>query len=109
VPSPLLYRGQLYFLKSNSGVLTVLDAKDGSVKYSERLEALPNVYASPLGAAGRVYVAGREGTVAVLAAGPKLEVLANNKLDDGFDASPVAVDRELYLRGRKALYRISVD
>ena len=109
VPSPLLYRGQLYFLKSNSGVLTVLDAKDGSVKYSERLEAVPNVYASPLGAAGRVYVAGREGTVAVLAAGPKLEVLANNKLDDGFDASPVAVDRELYLRGRKALYRISAD
>ena len=47
--------------------------------------------------------------MAVLAAGPKLEVLANNKLDDGFDASPVAVDRELYLRGRKALYRISAD
>ena len=109
VPSPLLYRGQLYFLKSNSGVLTVLDAKDGSVRFSERLEAVPNVYASPLGAAGRVYVAGREGTVAVLAAGPKLEVLATNKLDDGFDASPVAVARELYLRGRKALYRISAD
>jgi outer membrane protein assembly factor BamB len=109
VPSPLLYKGQLYFLKSNTGVLTSLDAKDGSVKFSERLEAVPNVYASPLGAAGRVYVAGREGTVAVLAAGPKLEVLATNKLDDGFDASPVAVGNELYLRGRKHLYRISAD
>jgi outer membrane protein assembly factor BamB len=109
VPSPLLYKGQLYFLKSNTGVLTSLDAKDGSVKFSERLEAVPNVYASPLGAAGRVYVAGREGTVAVLAAGPKLEVLATNKLDDGFDASPVAVGSELYLRGRKHLYRISTD
>ena len=109
VPSPLLYKGQLYFLKSNTGVITSLDAKDGSVKFSERLEAVPNVYASPLGAAGRVYVAGREGTVAVLAAGPKLEVLATNKLDDGFDASPVAVGNELYLRGRKHLYRISAD
>jgi outer membrane protein assembly factor BamB len=109
VPSPLLYKGQLYFLKSNSGVITSLDAKDGSVKFSERLEGVPNVYASPLGAAGRVYVAGREGTVAVLAAGPKLEVLATNKLDDGFDASPVAVGSELYLRGRKHLYRISTD
>jgi outer membrane protein assembly factor BamB len=46
VPSPLLYKGQLYFLKSNSGVLTCLDAKDGSVRFSERLEAVPNVYAS---------------------------------------------------------------
>jgi outer membrane protein assembly factor BamB len=109
VPSPLLYRGQLYFLKSNSGVITSLDAKDGSLRFSERLEGVPNVYASPLGAAGRVYVAGREGSVAVLAAGPKLEVLATNKLDDGFDASPVAVGRELYLRGRKHLYRISAD
>ena len=109
VPSPLLYKGQLYFLKSNSGVITCLDAKDGAVRFSERLEGVPNVYASPVGAAGRVYVAGREGTVAVLAAGPKLEVLATNHLDDGFDASPALVDRELYLRGRKHLYRISAD
>lgn len=109
VPSPLLYRGQLYFLKSNSGVITSLDAKDGSVRYSERLEAVPNIYASPVGAAGRVYVAGRDGGVVVLAAGPKLEVLATNRLDDGFDASPAVVGREIYLRGRKHLYRISVD
>jgi outer membrane protein assembly factor BamB len=109
VPSPLLYKGQLYFLKSNSGVITALDAKDGSVRFSERLEAVPNVYASPVGAAGRVYVTGREGTVAVLAAGPKLELLATNRLDDGFDASPALVDREIYLRGRKHLYRISAD
>jgi len=109
VPSPLLYKGQLYFLKSNSGVITALDAKDGSVRFSERLEAVPNVYASPVGAAGRVYVTGREGTVAVLVAGPKLELLATNRLEDGFDASPALVDREIYLRGRKHLYRISAD
>jgi len=109
VPSPLLYQGSLYFLKSNSGVITCLDAKDGSVRYSERLEGVPNVYASPVGAAGRVYVAGRDGGVVVLAAGPKLELLATNRLDDGFDASPAVVGGELYLRGRKHLYRISAD
>lgn len=109
VPSPLLYRGQLYFLKSNSGVLTALDAKDGTPRYSERLEAVPNVYASPVGAGGRVYVAGRDGGVVVLAAGPRLEVLATNQLDDGFDASPALSGRDIYLRGRKHLYRISAD
>jgi len=109
VPSPLLYRGQLYFLKSNNGILTCLDAKDGTLRFSERLPGVPNVYASPVGAAGRVYVAGREGAVVVLAAGPKLELLATNHLDDGFDASPALADRELYLRGRKHLYRITAD
>ncbi len=43
----------------------------------------------------------------VLRHGEDFEVLAVNRLDDGFDASPVLVDAELYLRGRRALYRIS--
>ena len=68
---------------------------------------MPNVYASPVAADGRVYVVGREGTTVVLDAGPPLKVLATNRLDDGFDASPALVDGEIYLRGRKFLYRIS--
>jgi outer membrane protein assembly factor BamB len=110
VPSPLLYGNQLYILKSNNGILTAFNARSGERLYGpERLEAVPNVYASPLGAAGRVYIAGREGGAVVLAAGPEFKVLAANQLDDGFDASPVAVDKELYLRGKKFLYRISKD
>ena len=34
VPSPLLYRGGLYFLKTNSGILTYLDAPSGQPKYT---------------------------------------------------------------------------
>jgi outer membrane protein assembly factor BamB len=110
VPSPLLYDGQLYILKSNSGVLACLDAKTGQKHYGEqRLEGVPNVYASPVGAGGRVYVAGREGATAVLQAGPQFKLIAVNQLEDGFDASPAVVDGELYLRGRKFLYRISKD
>ena len=108
VPSPLLYGDQLYFLKSNDGILSAFDARTGGRHYGTRLEGVPNVYASPLGAAGRVYVAGREGAVAVIRSGPEFELLAVNQLDDGFDASPVAVDGELYLRGTH-LYRISED
>ena len=59
---------------------------------------MPNVFASPVGAAGRVYIPGREGSTVVLKHGPKLEMLAVNKLDDGFDASPALVDGEIYLR-----------
>jgi outer membrane protein assembly factor BamB len=108
VPSPLLYRGGLYSLKSNSGILTQLDAKTGEPRYSlQRLEAVPNVYASPVAADGRIYIVGREGTTVVLAAGPTLRVLATNTLEDRFDASPALVDAEMYLRGRRHLYRIS--
>jgi outer membrane protein assembly factor BamB len=110
VPSPLLYNGLFFMLKSNNGIITAFDAKSGEKLYGpERLEAVPNVYASPTGAGGRVYVVGREGGATVLEAGRELKVLANNKLEDGFDASPVVVGDELYLRGMKYLYRISAD
>jgi outer membrane protein assembly factor BamB len=109
VPSPLLYRGSLYFLKVNTGILTNLDAKTGAVRYTERLTETPNVYASPVAADGRVYVVGREGKTTVLEAGPTLKVLATNVLDDATDTSPALVDGELYLRGAKSLYRISAN
>jgi outer membrane protein assembly factor BamB len=107
VPSPLLYKNALYFLKSNSGILTCLDAASGTPYYTERLDAVENVYASPVGADGRVYIVGRDGTTMVLAAGPKLEVLATNRLDEPMDASPALVDGEIYFRGMRHLYRIS--
>jgi len=65
------------------------------------------VVASPVGAANRVYIVGRDGSTLVIGNGPEFEVLASNSLDDGFDASPAIVDQEIYLRGYRFLYRIS--
>jgi outer membrane protein assembly factor BamB len=108
VPSPLLYDGVLYILKTNNGLLSAFDAATGTPHYVlQRLEQAANVFASPVGAAGRVYIPGRDGTTVVLKHGPAFEVLAENTLDDGFDASPAVVDRDLYLRGYKYLYAIS--
>jgi len=108
VPSPLVYGDELYLLKGNKGLLSCFDARTGQLHYGpERLPEVPNVYASPVGADGRIYVAGREGTTVVLQRGTAFKILATNVLEDGFDASPVAVDSELYLRGQKYLYRIS--
>lgn len=110
VPSPLLYGDNFYMLKSNSAILTNLDPRIGRPHYGPvRLEGLAEVYASPVGVAGRVYVLGRDGNALVLENGPELEVLARNSLDDGFDASPAIVGDELYLRGYRFLYRISED
>ena len=107
VPSPLLYGDNLYFLKSNSPILTVFDAVRGEVHYGpQRLDGLQEVYASPVGAAGRVYIADRDGATLVIEEGGAFNVLATNTLDDGFEASPAIVGNELYLRGRRFLYRI---
>jgi hypothetical protein len=68
------------------------------------------IFSSPVGAAGRVYVTGRDGRTVVLNAwskGKDTEVIAVNRLDDSFSASAAVVGREIYLRGEKFLYCIS--
>jgi len=108
VPSPLLYDGILYLLKTNSGILSAFDAKSGTPHYQlQRLEGVPEVFASPVGAGGRVYIAGRDGVVLVIRNADKYEMLASNKLDDGFDASPALADDAIYLRGYRNLYAIA--
>ncbi len=107
VPSPLLHDGRLYFTQANTPVLTVLDAKSGKpLTTGERLPKLGGLYASPLAAAGRIYICDRAGTTVVLKAGDAPEVLSVNALNDPIDASPAAVGKTLYLRGEKHLYAI---
>ena len=110
VPSPLLYDDGLYVIKSNDGILSVFDPLTGEPHYQrQRLQGVPNVFASPVGAAGRVYIVGRDGTTLVIRHGDQYEVLASNTLDDGFDASPAVVDDEIYLRGYRYLYAIAEE
>ncbi|MEO8260039.1 MAG: PQQ-binding-like beta-propeller repeat protein [Acidobacteriota bacterium] len=104
VPSPLLYDGFLYLLKSNAGILSVFDARSGTPHYQrQRLSGLAEVYSSPVAARGRVYITSRDGTTLVIRHGSRFEVLATNTLDDGFDASPALVGTDLYLRGNRYL------
>ena len=110
VPSPLLYDDILYVLKSNSGILSAFEAKGGRPHYqAQRLPHISNVFASPVGAADRVYITGRDGATVVLRHGTEFEVLSTNVLEEGFDASPAIAGDELYLRGARHLYSIAVQ
>lgn len=107
VPTPVLHDGLIYMLKHNKGLLSVIDAETGELVYGiERLEHVRNVYASAMAADGKVFIVGRDGGTTVIKAGRTFEVLAENMLDDRFDASPVAVGDQLFLRGRDNLYCI---
>jgi outer membrane protein assembly factor BamB len=108
VPSPLLYGERLYFTQGNRASLTCLNARTGEPLFENvRLPELSQLYASPLGAANRIYFVGRNGTTVVIKNKPELEVLAVNRLDDPMDASPVAVGEDLFLRSKTRLYCIT--
>jgi outer membrane protein assembly factor BamB len=108
VPSPLLYGNDLYFFAGNNGMLSCFDAQTGKPHFeAERIEALMGVYASPVAANGNVYLIGRNGTAVVIKQSEKLELLATNRLQDRFDASPAIAGKELYLRGHDYLYCVA--
>jgi outer membrane protein assembly factor BamB len=118
VPSPLIYGELLYFTVGNRGLLTVVDSKTGEVLVDrQRLEGAANIYASPVGAEDRIYIASRDGTTVVVERGrfetsgdkKAVPILATNKLDDQFDASPALAGSQLFLRGREHLYCISAE
>lgn len=108
VPSPLLYDDKLYVLDGNAAILSCYQADSGTPNFARtRLDGLSGVYASPVGAADRVYLVGRDGTAKVIKRSKQFDVLATNTLDDSFDASPAIVDDELFLRGKQYLYCIA--
>lgn len=108
VPSPLLYGDRLYFTKSNNGIVSCLSAETGEPLIDQkRLPGTGDIYASPVGAAGRVYITGRGGTTVVLRHADQLEVLATNSLDEPVDASPALAGNQLFLRAESNLYCIA--
>ncbi len=108
VPSALLYGERLYFTKHTSAIMTCLNAKTGKpIIESTRLPDLRGtLYASPVGAANRIYFMNRDGKTLVIENGDTVKKLAINELDDTFDASPVMIGKQILLRGRKYLYCI---
>ena len=109
-PNPILMDGLLYFLKTNNGYLSCLDAEDGTEYYSNvKVEGIQNIFTSPVGVDDRIYIAGTNGVCCVVKTGKSYELLAQNTLEDQFFASPVILGDQLYLRGVNALYCIAKD
>ncbi len=105
VPSPALSGDRLYFTKSNDAYLSCVNALTGEVHHQDTpLPGLRGVYASPVVANGHVYIVGRNGTTLVLKDSPKFEIVATNTLGENIDASPVALGKELFLRGHEHLF-----
>jgi outer membrane protein assembly factor BamB len=108
VSTPVLYDGVLYFVKSRNAILSSVKATTGeTIINQKRLPGMETVYASPVAAKGRIYLASREGTTVVFEHGPSLRILATNVLDETIDATPAIVGQELIVRGENHLYCIA--
>jgi len=101
--SPVL-ASDLLFMVDDGGIATCVEAKTGAEVWRQRLKG--NYSASPLYADGRIYFCNEHGHVTVVEAAREFRVLAENKFDDGFMASPAVAGKALYLRSRTHLYRI---
>ncbi len=102
-PSPIYAEGLLYIL-SNNGEATCLDATNGQEIWRQRLGG--QFMASPVYADGRLYYCSVQGKTSVVKAGRDYELLAENRLEAGFMASPAVAGKAFFLRTKTHLYRI---
>lgn len=106
VTSPIALDEHLY-VPLDKGSLACYEARTGKTIYEGRnLGRRNTITASPVAGNGKIYVQTEGGECYVVKAGPEFEVLAVNKLDEVFCASPAVSGGKIYLRARKHLYCI---
>ena len=103
LPTPLV-KGDLVFLCSEVGMATCLHAKTGKIVWQERVGE--NFSASPVCVGERIYCVGNDGSVVVLAASEKFQVLANNALGEPTQSTPAISGGRMFLRTEAHLIAI---
>lgn len=83
--SPIVHQGCAYWV-NRAGVVYCVDAATGQLHYTQR--TAESVWATPLAVGDRIYLFGKDGLTTVIAAGPKFEKLAENRVWDPADAKP---------------------
>ena len=104
--SPLLYEGYLYVCHQHGGIVSCFDAQTGKRQYRKRLQGASGFTSSPLANQGRIFFPDEKGSTHVVAAGPELEVLHTNLLDEMMWSSPAVIGERLLLRGVDHLFCI---
>lgn len=103
IPSPLLYRSQLFLIR-NGGLLAVFDSKTGENSKQERVGGTGNYYASPVGGDGKVYVFSQRGEGSVFSAEAEPKLLSRSRFNEEIFATPAIVDGRIYVRTAGHLY-----
>ena len=105
--TPVLYKGYLYWLERNRGVVNCIDALTGEYAYKrQKLEGAKSFWASPWAYNNMIFCLDDSGTTHVLQAGPDFKVIASNKLEDRFWSSTAISGGLLIFRGVDFIYGV---
>jgi outer membrane protein assembly factor BamB len=105
VPTPVT-DGKYLWVITDRGVIYCVELQTGAPVYGPQRLAPGTYSASPVLADGKIYITNEDGTTSVFRAGPKFELLAENKLDD-YTLSSIAIkDGQLFLRTAGWLWAI---
>jgi len=106
IPTPLLYDDYLY-LCANHGVLSCYNAISGEKIYQERIGEKGGAFtASPVAAAGRIYLTSEDGEIYIVKAGPKYELLATNLMNEVCMATPAISGGMIFVRTQHNIFAI---
>ncbi len=94
----------LIYMIGDTGIASCVDAKTGEVIWQQRVGG--EYSASPVYAGGLLWLFAEDGRAIALKPGRVFEKVAENRLNDGFLASPAVAGRAFFLRTRTHLYRI---
>ncbi len=102
-PSPLVVGDEIYCMADN-GIASCRDAATGTLHWRQRIGG--NFSASPVHAAGRIYVISETGVATVFAAGREWKELGSCDFGAAALASPAFVDNAVLVRTEGHLWRI---
>jgi outer membrane protein assembly factor BamB len=106
VPSPIAF-GKWFFVVTDGGVASCLDAKAGKRHWMERLGEHHS--ASPVAAAGHLFITDDAGVTYVLKPGETFEVVSRNALEEECYASPAVAHGQLFIRTLHHLWCIGKE
>jgi outer membrane protein assembly factor BamB len=107
VPTPAC-DGERFYMVSDNGMATCLDARTGAVIWGPERTAQGNVSSSPILADGKLYFTTEDTITVVLdATGDQFKLLATNELDGTYTlSSPATAGSNLFIRTGSHLYCI---
>ena len=92
--SPALCQGCVYVLEQYGGIIHCLDAKTGTGTLSQAVAGRGRLYGFAIASGDKVYCVDQNCQTHVIEAGPELQVVATNDLDEMCWASPAVAGEQ---------------
>jgi len=107
--SPLFYNDRLYVVKSG-GLASCYDTRAGKALWERnRIGNFGDYFASPVAAAGKIYISGKNGFIVELEDGPELKVIGKHDMGEEIIATPAIADGRLFIRTRENLLCVAAS